>query len=191
MKIANYDQKPLIIDILAKSFESNQSVNYIIKQDKKKEKRIRALMEYSFDMCYLFGDIYLSDNEKGCALVLYPEKAKTTLMAIWLDIKLIFSSVGIGNIKKTMERESLIKRIHPKELMYHLWFIGVDPMCQQTGIGTELLKELIADSKLKGRPLYLETSTLKNLPWYHKLGFMIYHEAELSYKLFFLKRILA
>jgi len=107
-----------------------------------------------------------------------------------LDAKLILSCVGLENIKKTLAREAIIKKIQPKEQMYYLWFIGVDPANQNTGIGSELLKELIEDSKLKERPIFLETSTLKNLPWYKKFGFNVYHEAELSYKLFFLNRSL-
>jgi len=36
-------------------------------------------------------------------------------------------------------------------------------------------------------PVYLETSTLKNMPWYKRMGFEVYDEVELSYTLFFLK----
>lgn len=191
MKKAEYNEKNLIVDILTKSFESNQSVNYIVKQDEKKLKRIEALMNYSFEVCYLFGDVFLSDDNKACALVLYPDKKKTTIKSIMLDVNLIFSCVGIENIKKTLDREAIIKKIQPKMPMYYLWFIGVDREYQNTGIGSELLKEIIEDSKRKERPIYLETSTLKNLPWYKKFGFDIYHEADLSYKLFFLKKVLA
>lgn len=191
MKKAEYTDKALIVDILTKSFESNQSVNYIVKQDEKRIKRVSALMDYSFEVCYAFGDVFLSDDKKACALVLYPDKKKTTVKSVLLDLKLILSCVGIENIKKTLNRESRIKKIQPKEIMYYLWFIGVDPVYQNTGIGSVFLDELIEDSKLKRRPIYLETSTLKNLPWYQKYGFNIYHEADLSYKLFFLKRELA
>ena len=191
MKKAEYTDKALIVDILTKSFETNQSVNYIVKQDEKRLERIKALMEYSFEVCYLFGDVFISDYNYACALVLYPDKKRTTLKSILLDIKLILSCVGINNIQKTLAREALIKKIQPKESMYYLWFIGVDPDYQGGKIGSALLEELIADSRLKERPIYLETSTLKNLPWYEKFGFKIYHEAELSYKLFFLKRELA
>ena len=63
MKKANYTHKNLVIEILASSFDTNASVNYIIKQDKHREKRIRALMDYSFEVCYLFGEIFLfNDN---------------------------------------------------------------------------------------------------------------------------------
>jgi GNAT superfamily N-acetyltransferase len=188
MKNADYKDKNLVIDILTKSFDTNQSVNYIAKQDGKRVKRISALMDYSFEVCYMFGDVFLSDDRKACALILYPDKKKTTLKSILLDIKLIFSCIGVENIKKALARESKIKQLQPKELMYYLWFIGVDPEYQNEGIGSILLDEVIKDSKYKQRPIYLETSTLKNLPWYKKYGFQIYNELELSYKLFFLKR---
>ena len=75
--------------------------------------------------------------------------------------------------------------------MYYLWFIGVDPKYQGSGIGTDLMQSLIEDSEKQQRPIFLETSTLRNLPWYKKFGFEIYNELELSYKLYFLKRGLA
>ncbi len=188
MKKAEYKDKSLVIDILTKSFDTNQSVNYIVKQDKHRRKRVSALMDYSFEVCYLFGDVFLSDDKKACALVTYPDKKKTTLKSILLDVKLILSCVGLKNIKKTIARESAINKIQPKEPKYYLWFIGVDPEYQSEGIGSVLLNEIVEDSEHKKRTIYLETSTLKNLPWYEKFGFDIYHELDLSYKLFFLKR---
>lgn len=188
---ATYDDKNLVIDILTSSFDTNQSVNYIVQQDRKRLERIKALMDYSFEMCYEFGDVFLSDNKKACALILYPEKKKTNLKSISLDLKLIVSCVGVSNIKKALARESKIKSLQPKELMYYIWFIGVYPSHQNSGTGTELLNEIIEDSRKKQRPIYLETSTLKNLPWYRKFGFDVYNELQLSYKLFFLKKDIA
>lgn len=188
MKSASYKDKGLVTAILTKSFDTNQSINYVVKQDGKRTSRIKALMDYSFEVCYLFGDIFLSDDKKACALVLYPDKKRTTPKSILLDVKLILSCIGIENIKKTLSREALVKKIQPKVPMYYLWFIGVETDSQNTGIGSSLLNEVIKDSESKRRPVYLETSTLKNLPWYEKFGFYIYHEAELSYKLFFLRR---
>ena len=151
MKNADYKDKYLIIDILTKSFDTNQSVNYIAKQDEKRLKRISALMDYSFEVCYLFGDVFLSDDRKACALILYPDKKKTTFKSVLLDIKLILSCIGVENIKKALVRESKIKQLQPKELMYYLWFIGVDPEYQNEGIGSIFLNEIIKDSKHKQR----------------------------------------
>ena len=111
---ATIEDKRLIVNILASSFDTNQSVNYIVKQDQKRVKRVRSLMDYSFNVCYLFGDVFLSDDKKACALVTYPDKKKTTLKSILCDAKLIISCVGLKNIKKTLARESMIKKIQPK-----------------------------------------------------------------------------
>jgi ribosomal protein S18 acetylase RimI-like enzyme len=188
---ATYEDKDLVVDILTDSFQTNQSVNYIVKQDSKRIQRVRALMDYSFEICHDFGEVYLSDDKKACALILYPDKKKTTFKSVLLDIKLILSCVGLNNIQKALGRESKIKKLQPKEPMYYIWFIGVDPAHQNSGIGTELLNEIIADSATKKRPIYLETSTLKNLPWYKKFGFNVYNELDLTYKLFFLKKEIA
>jgi hypothetical protein len=185
---ADYKDKELIIDILTSSFQDNKSVNYIIKQDRKRVERIRNLMNYSFEVCYMFGDVFLSDDRKGCALITLPDKKKTTLKSILLDVKLIFTCTGLSNVKKTIDREAKIKKLQPKEEMYYLWFVGVDPKEQNKGTGSTLLKEVIQQGALKKRPVTLETSTMKNIPWYEKFGFKIYNELDLGYRLFFLKK---
>ncbi len=185
---ANPKDKTLVIDILTLSFQDNQSVNYIVKQDSKRIQRIRVLMGYSFEICSLFGGVYLSNDKKACALILFPDQKRTTLKSIFLDLKLILFCVGGGGIQKTLHRESMIKKIQPKEKMYYLWFIGVDKAHQHAGIGSKLLKEVVEDSNSKKLPIYLETSTLKNLPWYERFGFKIYNELKLGYTLHFLKR---
>jgi len=188
MKKANYEEKDLIIDILTQSFESNQSVNYVVKQDGKRITRIRALMDYSFEVCNLFGDVFISDDRKACALIMYPDKKKASLKSILLDIKLIIQCTGINNVKKTLNREALIKKIQPKELMTYLWFIGVNSKDQNKGFGSNLLQSIIQYSDRNNRPIYLETSTVRNLPWYKRFGFEVYSEQDLSYHLYFLKR---
>lgn len=185
---AGHNDKKRILDILTNSFDDNKSVNYIIKQDAKRKQRIRRLMEYSFEVCYLFGKVILSDDKKGCALILLPDKKKTTLKTVQLDLKLIFSCIGLGNVKKVMEREGRIKKLQLNDRMYYLWFIGVVPEQQGAGTGTALLNEIIRQSEYDNRIICLETSTLKNIPWYQKFGFTIYNELNLGYRLFFLKR---
>jgi hypothetical protein len=185
---AGYSDKGKVVDILSKSFADNKSVNYIIKQDRKRTQRIRKLMEYSFDICYLFGGIFLSEDKEGCALVIMKDKKRTTLKSIFLDVKLILSVIGLSNIKKAMKRESIINKLHPKLPFYYLWFIGVEPAVQNNGIGTKLMNDVINEAKVNDRSIYLETSTLKNISWYEKLGFAVYHKLNFGYELFCMKK---
>ena len=69
-------------------------------------------MSYSFDMCLLFGEIYLSDNKKGCILILLPDKKQFKLYAIYLDLKLALFCIGIKNIKKAIDKENKIKQLN-------------------------------------------------------------------------------
>lgn len=185
---ASKEDKKRVIDILASSFDDNKSVNYIIKQDPKRVQRISALMAYSFDICQAFGDVFLSDDKNGCALILLPDKKKTTFRSISLDVKLAISAIGLSNIKKAMSREAAINKIHPEGQTYYLWFIGVDPAAQNKGIGSKLLDGIIQEGLSQKKTICLETSTLTNIPWYEKHGFETYHEMDFGYKLYCMKR---
>jgi ribosomal protein S18 acetylase RimI-like enzyme len=185
---ATNSDKNTVVDILAQSFKDNKSVNYIVKQDVLRMQHIRQLMDYSFDVCKSFGRVVLSEDKKACALIVYPDKKRTTVKSIVLDLKLITKCIGISGLRKAMSRESKIKKLQPKERLYYLWFIGVHPVEQHKGVGSFLLNEIIEDAKAQNRLLCLETSTQKNIPWYEKFGFKIYNELDFGYKLFFLKR---
>lgn len=188
MKRAAPSQKSIAIDILTKSFDDNKSVNYVVKQDSQRLSRIRGLMEYSFDVCNRFGDVWLSDDEQACALILLPDRKKTTLHSILWDVKLALSVIGIDRVSKVLARESKIKAFHPKEPFSYLWFIGVTPDKQNKGTGSLLLRELADHYQKSTRPIYLETSVDRNIPWYTKNGFEIFKSLELSYTLYMLRR---
>lgn len=184
---ACYSDKAFITRILIDSFYENASVNFIIKQDRSKMKRIKGLMNYSFDLCFQFGEIFYSEDRKGCALILFPDKKKL-LPSTLLDLKFIFTSLDFTHLKLAMKRESKIKKLQSTGLSYYLWFIGVDPAEQGKGIGSQLLREVISDSFGTGRQVLLETSNVQNVKWYRKFGFEVYNKLDLGYLLYFMKR---
>lgn len=188
MKRVDTNHKSLVVDILTKSFDDNKSVNYVVKQDEKREERIRGLMDYSFDVCNAFGDVWMADDDQACALVLYPDKKRTTPDAIMWDVKLALSVIGLTRVGQVLGRESKIKAFHPKMSFSYLWFIGVRPENQNKGKGSQLLNEIINHSERNNKPIYLETSVDRNLPWYKKHGFEIFNSLELTYKLYMLRR---
>lgn len=188
MKKANYSDKHLVADLLTRSFDSNPSVNYIIKQDNKRTERIYKLMEYSFEICYSFGGIYLSADNKACALTLLPDSKKITFKTLWLDVQLAFSVIGLGRIRKILAREKEITKVYPKEQIYYLWFLGVEPGYQRKGIGSALLQEIIEESRLLRRPVYLETSLPENVLFYEKYNFTVYQQLTFNQVLYCMTR---
>lgn len=138
MKRADEGQKSLVVNILTKSFDDNKSVNYVVKQDGNRQERIRGLMAYSFDVCNAFGDVWISDDAQACALILYPDKKRSTLSAVIWDAKLALSVIGLTRVGQVLSREAKIKSLHPKEQFSYLWFIGVSPELQNKGKGSRL-----------------------------------------------------
>ncbi len=189
MRNATLSDKPFILDILTRAFDGNRSVNYVVKQDGHRVQRIRDLMDYSFKMCNDFGEVWIDDDRKACALILFPDQQKTSLKTILWDLALAISVIGVNRVTKIMKRESDIKKHHPKEPFAYLWFLGVDPGMQGNGIGSEFLTEIIKECEKKKRSIYLETSMENNIPFYRKFGFEIFESLRLTYTLYMLRRV--
>ena len=183
---ATLNDKPLVVDILSESFDTNKSVNYVIKQDSKRAKRIKALMEYSFDNCYKFGQIWLNEDKSACALIMGPKSF--SFKALLWDIKFAVNAAGSLSVAlKASDKESKVKKHHPKHPFMHLWFIGVKKEDQGKGLGSNLIQEIEAENNGK-QPIYLETSTERNLPFYQRLGFEIYHELDSPFKFYMMRK---
>jgi ribosomal protein S18 acetylase RimI-like enzyme len=144
MRKATYKDRERVVSILLEAFKNNKSVNYIAG---KEEAKIRYLMEYSFDNCMDTGEIYISDNGIACAMIQFHDRKKSLWKSILLDIQLILKTIGVGNIRKALARESFIKKHYPKEPFTYLWFVGVIPERQRNGFGSEILKYVLDYSK--------------------------------------------
>ncbi|MDN5214467.1 GNAT family N-acetyltransferase [Fulvivirgaceae bacterium BMA12] len=178
-----------VVKLITRSFDKNKSVNYVVKQDKKRIRRIERLAEYAFRVCYAFGEVWMSEDKNACALFLFSEKKRLTLNAIWWDLKLAFGTIGISRVSKVLTREGKVKKQHPQNTHYcYLWFIGVDPNHQKKGLGSQLLRQLIDKCRQWQRPIYLETSVSSNLKWYKSLGFEQYRTIQFDYELFLLRK---
>ena len=186
MKNAMPSDREKVVDILWKAFKNNKSVNYIAGEE---EKKIRFLMQYSFENCMENGEVFISEDGNACAMIQFLDKKKFSWKSTYLDIQLILKTVGISNIPKVLARESFIKKHYPEELFTYLWFIGVKPESQGKGSGSEILNFVLDYSKKLDRPVYLETSTQRNLPWYKAHGFDIYDVSDrFGFPFYFLKK---
>jgi ribosomal protein S18 acetylase RimI-like enzyme len=157
--------KEKIINILYDSFYDNGSVNFVVKQDRKRDKRIRKLLQYSYYKGLKFGKVYLSKDEKVAAIIIDPKKDKFTF---W-DIRLIFQVIGLNGLPKILKREKNLKKFNPKEDFVYLWYVGVKKESQGQGLGTKLILDILEEQKDKA--IHLQTSNPRNFPLYEKLGF--------------------
>lgn len=169
-----------VISILADSFSDNLSSNYTIKQDFKKDFRLRNLITYAVKITALKGEIYINESETSVALITYSSVKTPFFIQSLLDLKLMLNSIGIFRIGKILEREKYIKSHHPKTNYIYLWFIGTRPSEQGKGEGSRLLKKIIEKAREARLPVYLETSKSDNLLFYKNHGFEVYHQQQIG-----------
>ena len=176
MEKAKESNKSRIIEILTKSFDDNKSTNWAIKCDRERILRIRKLMVYAYDLCKKQEGVVISDDNDGAIIFDYPKTSQYNILRLIKDLGFIFNVIGPGRLFKVLKREGYIKKFHPKKDYIYLWFLGVLPESQRNGIGSRMMQDLIKISNMKRLPVYLETSNPRNLDFYEKFGFSIYHK---------------
>jgi GNAT superfamily N-acetyltransferase len=185
--------KQIAIDILSECFENNKTINWIVKQDSKRRERIRDLIGYSFETCLESGLIYLTDNHAGVIICSMSHDKLPVLEEAYLTLQFVLKVTGIDGIAKALKREHYIKQFHPQDGEFiYIWFIGLRKGEQGKGVGSGMLQEIIKKSNAGNLPIYLETSTERNLTFYKKHGFEVYHVSEteiFGYELYFLRRL--
>ena len=78
--------------------------------------------------------------------------------------------------ERTFEIVALLDEHHPHEAHRYLWFVGVAPGAQGSGVGTALLEPVLAAADRAGEASYLEATSKDNRRLYERHGFEVVGE---------------
>lgn len=170
------------------SLEENNSINFVVKQDKKRIMRMQILMEYLFERAIRFGEVYISENNKACILLKLPHKERITFKTILLDIKLAYKCIGIERVFGVLKRQRIANRNYPKEKHIRPVIMGVKKECKGNGTAARLMIEVKNKFKNNKLPVILDAASEKNAELYKKFGFKIIKKEEsLGFPIYFLR----
>ena len=173
MPKATRNDKYKVVEILTKSFLLNPGVNWLIKQDKHRQKRIKAVVDFAFEKGIRNDGVYLSSDGTGAAIC-YEQASE--YHSVFLQMKLVLKAFDLKRIPTISYRESYRKQIRSQHGNFlNLWFYGVKKADWGNGTAAELKNELFEKSNYKQLPLLLETTELKNKNVYERYGFKVYH----------------
>ena len=174
MRKGSQGDKQLVIDILVSAFISNKemnSINYIVKQDGSRKKRMEILMEFLFFQALWFGDIFISDNNSSCLLVKYSDREKTSLKSVFQRLKLALGCIGILKVPSVLKREGIVKSYHPKEAFITPIILGTKQNSIGKGNAARLLLEILKAHEHNKYPVFLDVADESNVKLYEKFGF--------------------
>ncbi len=87
--------------------------------------------------------------------------------------------LGVSAYLRRRSLSSVLAALAPPGPCWRLNAIGVDPSRQRSGIGTALLRWMLARVDSDGLPAFLDTSAPDNLAYYERFGFEVTAEATL------------
>lgn len=189
MRLAVKADKKRVVAIICESFDSNPSVNWVVKNDKKRQKRIKVLAAYAFNVAHRRDGVYISDDNEGVAIC-YKYNSKKEGFADYIDqAKLAINAVGITRIFKVLKREAYVKRNRPADGNFlYFWFWGISKIGKGKTAARESKNFIFEESERLQLPIYLETSVLQNKKVYERYGFETYAIWKDSMDMWLMKR---
>ncbi len=184
---ATLKERKLVCDILTESFQDSNTMRFLINT---KPHKLRVLIYCSVLKGLFRGDVFLNEAKNATCMVLFPNRVQFSIPCFLVNIYMLLFVYGISRISQIRNREKLIKETQLKTDFAYLWFLGVFQKDQKKGIGSDFLKEIITHYKDLKIPLCLETSRVRNVPFYKKFGFKIYGtiEHKLPFTLYFFEK---
>jgi hypothetical protein len=193
MRIATWADEEKVVNILAASYDSNPSINWIIDCNASdRSKRIKELASYSFKVGMYRQGVFISSDGNGAAICFKYSNKKFSLKLLFLQIKLAWAALGIHGIKEALRRESYVENRLPTSTDFlYFWFFGVIPGKHSGNSAKELKDHIFQWSLDSNLPIYVETTVKKNKRVYERYGFQLYHTWKVpnkDFNLYFMKR---
>ena len=79
-------------------------------------------------------------------------------------------------LPELLRSQRAMRPAHPKEPHWYLRVLGVDPDVQRSGIGSALIRPVLAQADEEGVGAYLTTAVEANVAWYARFGFEVVDE---------------
>jgi GNAT superfamily N-acetyltransferase len=110
--------------------------------------------------------------------------------ALWLPPGVYPDSEGLERVSRESVRAAHLDdllatfdamgRCHPDGPHWYLPLIGVDPNAQNRGLGSALMRHVLAHVDEKGSVAYLESANARNVPLYERFGFKVLRDIRIG-----------
>ncbi|MFW5777436.1 MAG: GNAT family N-acetyltransferase [Spirochaetota bacterium] len=167
------------VDLLIDSFQDDPLWRVAVPVDGDQNRSRRAFFECPLRYGLTYGKVYASSPALEGLAVWVPGRLAD--MSFWRLFRSGAIRAALGMEKESVRKLKILsdtvvpdRKRHMKDRNY--WYvvvIGVRTAHQGQGIGSRLMEAITAECDAAGEPLYLETETEANLPFYAKHGFEV------------------
>ena len=114
-------------------------------------------------------EVLATDDRRSAALWHGPDPGAPQLASF---PEMLAGLLGTADATRKMTALAVIPAAHPTERHWYLAAIGTRPRFQGTGSGPRVLQPVLDRCDAAGLPAYLESSNVRNVPFYERHGFV-------------------
>jgi ribosomal protein S18 acetylase RimI-like enzyme len=181
VRAARRDEAALLGDVLADAFAEDPVFGWLIPpQLRGRDDRMRTFFT-SMSRGYLRAGkpCYLTGDASAAALWAAPGGSRMPLGQLIVEA----APNGLAlrrRLLRALRTQLQIEHLHARQSPPHwyLGYLGARPGRQGQGLGTQMLREVLAGADTDGVPAYLESSNERNLPLYERNGFRVIGELQ-------------
>lgn len=168
-------------ETLARAFSTNPGMVWVLPNEARRFEQLRWIMTLYLRLGLRYGECWGTDGSlDGAAVWLPPGKTDTSLLQM---LRVGFGSApwvfGWAGLRNYVSAIAFLDRLHAQVAIgphWYLFVIGVEPLRQHQGIGSQLLAPTLARADASSVPCYLETDRAEDVLFYQKHGFRIHVE---------------
>jgi ribosomal protein S18 acetylase RimI-like enzyme len=180
VRLATTEDVDQISSSLALAFCDDPVWEYLVPQAKSRSRRLETIFKTMLLHQHLAHSASYTDSERlGAALWDPPGHWRMTPAQLVSGTPGFLRGFG-SNVTNAVRTLSTIEKRHPESPPhYYLAALGTRPEHQGKGIGSSLLRPVLARCDEEGVGAYLESSKERNIPFYSRHGFSLTGEIRL------------
>ena len=168
---AGVAELPSIIETLARAFQSDPALSWILPDPDHRARALRSLFRTLVPADVRTGIALRSPGGEAAALWRAPGQAHSGAFEFLRTVIPLVATFGSA-LPRGLKVQGSIDAYRPRGRFWYLHYVGVRPGHQGKGHGGRIIRAHTAVADREGLPCWLETATPENVPLYERLGFV-------------------
>jgi GNAT superfamily N-acetyltransferase len=156
---------------VAAGFFDDPVTQWILPQVERRQQVATAMFQLYVEPYIAVGETYLTADASGASVWLPPGVELMTPEQEQAFGEALVERLG-PDADRCFQLAEIFALHHPEEPIYYCQFISTVPGFQGQGIGTALLRDMLARADREGTPSYLEATSPRNRALYERHGYV-------------------
>lgn len=162
--------------LLCRAFYQDPLVQYIVPDEARRTHVLPPFYRLVVRYALRYGEVYTTPEVEGVACWLTPGNTAVSTWRLLRVAPTALFSFSLSEQGRNIIYSRYTDEVHARVISrphWYLWGLGVEPSCQHQGIGSQLIRSILARADQDGLSCYLETTTEVNVAFYEKHGFSV------------------